>query len=437
MIAVQESGVVPCAVCDDGARISVVAEPRYDPFHLHVAGRGLRNLPGFVFGAGGFGATVIGRADCGEQVRKNGGGRSDGGVGGGVEFANRFGLRMDLQDRGGLRPMQQCEIGGGDVVEFGAEKQDAIGRAKPFAKRGVHANAEIARVVRVVVVDVILPPEGDRDGRAGAFRQRFGLRSGGIGPLRSTAQDQGPLGGLQGLGEGGDCGGRRGGRSKSRRAGLRGVVHGGEDVFGQGQNHGAGTSGLSDGESAVDVFGEAVGALDLGRPFHQWAEEGTVVDLLKHAPIAVFERDLPNETDQRRCVMHGDMKTRAGVCGAGPARDEDDTGLASHLAVGLGHHRGTAFLTTDDVGYVVIVQAVQRSEEAFARHRKHPAHAVKRQPIRQNFAAMSFGHRPAPPFGVPMQFVWRADGYVQRKERALQLEAGVGAEAFGDAVGLI
>ena len=39
-----------------------------------------------------------------------------------------------------------------------------------------------------------------------------------------------------------------------------------------------------------------------------------------------------------------DVEARAGVGGAGAARDEADAGPAGELAIGLGHHGGAAFL---------------------------------------------------------------------------------------------
>ena len=55
------------------------------------------------------------------------------------------------------------------VGEAGAEDQQAIGLGQSFRQRRVHADAQIACIIGVAVVDPILTAESDGDGQAGPY----------------------------------------------------------------------------------------------------------------------------------------------------------------------------------------------------------------------------------------------------------------------------
>ena len=96
--------------------------------------------------------------------------------------------------------------------------------------------------------------------------------------------------------------------------------------------------------------------------------------------------------------MHRHVQARTGIGGAGSARDEEDPGASGQLRIRVRHHRGAALLPADHVLDVVIVKTVQRGEKAFSRHREDPVHPVQRQPVGQDFSAMSCGHVRLPPY---------------------------------------
>jgi hypothetical protein len=290
VVAVEERGVVARAVGEDRVGSGVVAEPEDDLFQLHVAGgscgtcqpRSRRARPARP------GRRHAGRGDATEgraSVRGPRGDREARGIDAGA--AVRIGA--DLHDGGRVCiAVDQGEILRGDVVELRPEQQDRVRLRQAFAEGGVHADAEVAGVVRVVVVHEVLPPEGDGEGRAEALRQ---LAPRGRHPVASQSDPPRRIMGRSASGQ--DAGGladrvpsipARGGAAimdRPWRPPRR------QHILRQGENHGAGASADRQAERPVDVFGEAVRALHLRHPFHQRAEERAVIHLLEHAAVAV------------------------------------------------------------------------------------------------------------------------------------------------------
>ena len=128
--------------------------------------------------------------------------------------------------------------------------------------------------------------------------------------------------------------------------------------------------------------------INLSDPFGDGAKHGTVIHLLKCFTVGEAIVNLPHKQHHRRAVLHRDMHTGAGVGGPRPTGDKAHAGLAGQLAIGLGHHRSATFLAADDIGDAAVIQPVQRREETFARHRKHPFHAQSLQMIAQDFTAV-------------------------------------------------
>ena len=86
------------------------------------------------------------------------------------------------------------------------------------------------------------------------------------------------------------------------------------------------------------------------------------------------------------------MNTDGGVCRAGAAGDKCDSRSSRDLAVGVRHHGGAAFLTTNYGANVVLsVQAIERSEVTFARYAKCHVAAFFTQLIDQYLSAMAHG----------------------------------------------
>src|SRR5690606_23796579 len=110
---------------------------------------------------------------------------------------------------------------------------------------------------------------------------------------------------------------------------------------------------------------DPVGGVDLGGPFRELAEHAPVVELLERLALAVAARDLADEEDHRRGILHRDVEPRARIGRAGPARRHADAGSSGELAVGLGHHRHAALLPADDgLDVVAVGERVEDGEIA-------------------------------------------------------------------------
>ena len=141
-----------------------------------------------------------------------------------------------------------------------------------------------------------------------------------------------------------------------------------------------------------NVFRQPLGLVHLGHPFGEALKHLDVVHLLKRIAVAVIPRHLPDEHDHRRRIVFRYVDAGRRVRRPRPACDEQHPRLARQFPVRLGHDRGTAFLPADDVLDPRLIQPVERGEEAFARHGKHPPHALYLELIDENLAAVTHGH---------------------------------------------
>src|SRR5690606_36997187 len=163
----------------------------------------------------------------------------------------------------------------------------------------------------------------------------------------------------------------------------------GEHVFGQGDDHRAGTAGGGHVEGARDQFGNALDLIDFGDPFGLGAEYRAIVHFLEGFALAHAAFDLAHEEDHGGGVLAGDVHTGHGVGGTGAAGDHADARGAREFAVRVGHHGGAAFLATDRDLDLMIVQAVEHGQVAFARHTEHMAHAMRGELVDQNMTSHS------------------------------------------------
>ncbi len=158
----------------------------------------------------------------------------------------------------------------------------------------------------------------------------------------------------------------------------------GEHVFGQAHDHRTRPSVSGGVERARYDFRHPRRIVDLGRPFGHRAKHGAVVEFLKRFAVGHVACDLAYEHHQRGRILAGDVDAGRGVGGARPAGDETDARAAGRLAHRLRHHRGAALLPAHGNGNVAVVERVDRSEIAFARHAEHVLDAVNAQLIDQN-----------------------------------------------------
>jgi hypothetical protein len=121
--------------------------------------------------------------------------------------------------------------------------------------------------------------------------------------------------------------------------------------------------------------------VDLGDPFRQRREHLAVVDFLERVAPGVLVRDLANEQQHRRAVLHGDVHADRAVAGARPACDHRGGGPAFQFAIGLGHvDRAGLEPAGDQFQFVAdFVQPIERVEKTLAWHLEHVVDALRDQ----------------------------------------------------------
>jgi len=139
----------------------------------------------------------------------------------------------------------------------------------------------------------------------------------------------------------------------------------------------------------ADQLGNPLGLVDLRHPFGERPEHAAEIDLLEGLALDLVARDLADEQDHRRRILHRGVDRDRGVGGARPAGDEADARPARQLAIGLGHVAGAAFLAAGDQpdGVARVVERVEHRQEAFARHAEGEVDAMALQGIDQDLAA--------------------------------------------------
>ena len=189
-----------------------------------------------------------------------------------------------------------------------------------------------------------------------------------------------------------------GSRIHDGRLGAGGIVDGApgdQHVLGQRQHHRPGRPDCATLKRVRDVFGNAVGAIDLRDPFGDAAVHAPVVDFLERLAIAKSLPTWPTNTiigDESCCAVW--MPTAA-LDAPGPRVTNAMPGPAGQLAVRFGHVRRAAFLAADDKPqlFAHIVQASSTGEIAFAGNAKSQIGALSKKVRDQNLAAGAWrGH---------------------------------------------
>ncbi len=276
----------------------------------------------------------------------------------------------------GVGAFQQRVVGGRHFAHAAADQQHEVGLLDRCRQLRVDADADIAGIVRVQMVEQHLAAEGAADrqrpglGDAAHPRHRLGI------PARAAEDDEGPLGLAEQFLQRVELGFAGAGFDRCVRQGGGRLDQAGQHVLGQRDDDRAGAAGGRDRKGAGDEFGDARGIVDLDHPFGDVAEEALVVDFLESLALLGVAGDLADEQDDGNRILHGDVDAGRRIGGAGAAGDEADAGLAGQAALAVGHHRGAAFLAADDGADRRIVQRVEHREIGFARHAEDAIDAV-------------------------------------------------------------
>ena len=162
-----------------------------------------------------------------------------------------------------------------------------------------------------------------------------------------------------------------------------------EHVLGQREHDRPGPSRERERERALEVLGQAVGAIDVPRRLGDAAERARVVDLLPGLAALERPRHVPDEQDQRRRVLlrgvHPDRRLRR----ARAARDEADPRAAGELAVRLRGVRGPLLVAAGDEPDRRVVERVEHGQEALAGQAEREVDPVQLELVDEDAAAVS------------------------------------------------
>src|SRR5690349_21618007 len=139
-------------------------------------------------------------------------------------------------------------------------------------------------------------------------------------------------------------------------------------------------------ESVTEVFGNAIGAVDLCDPLRHRPIHAAVIDFLERFALDDVVPHLTYEQNDRRGILMRGMDAERCVGRARTARDETDARTSRELAVRIGHVRRAAFLAADDEtdGVACVVQRIEYGEIRFAGNTESHVDAVYFQSIDEN-----------------------------------------------------
>ena len=138
-------------------------------------------------------------------------------------------------------------------------------------------------------------------------------------------------------------------------------------------------------KARADVFRQAIGVVHFADPLGEAERPGPehlpVVDLLERLAIALAARDLADEQDHRRRVLERGVHADCRVARARAARHEAQARPTGELALRLRHVARPALVAAGDEADAVamLVEAVERGEEAFARDAEDGGRALRDQ----------------------------------------------------------
>ena len=221
-------------------------------------------------------------------------------------------------------------------------------------------------------------------------------------PAGAAEDGDGALGGGQAGFEGGEEGRGRGragrlGGGRGRRRRRDGAA---QHVLGRGDHHRAGAALDGGGEGAGQHLVDAVGVVDLDRPFGHGSEDGGVVELLEASRPRWGRATWPTI----RIIGAESPAVWTPVAAWGGARaagDHADPRPAGQLAVRRGHVGGRRLVPAgDDVDAVALVpEGVENGEEALAGHAEHVGDAVGEEVLHE---ALGGGHWGAVQYGASL-----------------------------------
>ncbi len=287
-----------------------------------------------------------------------------------------------------LRPRRLDErVGAGrHLAQARADHEQQIRAAHALGELGVDADADVADVMAVAVVEQVLEAERAGDREARAFRERLQVAAGFARPNRASQYRERAFRARE---QASQLFQITGGRTRLHHLVGRDIGHArrlGEHVLGQREHHRPGPSRHRQVKGAAHVLVHAVGALDLRDPLRHRPEHPAIVHLLEALAVGELPGNLADEQDHRRRILLGGVHADRGVGRSGTARDETDPGAPGDLGPRLGHVSSAAVLARNDQAdrFARVVEGIEHREIALAGNAERGVDAVDFQRIDEN-----------------------------------------------------
>ena len=177
--------------------------------------------------------------------------------------------------------------------------------------------------------------------------------------------------------------------NRDERSRVRHIDHITLHVFRNGNGNGAGATRGGHMEGLADQFGYPVGVIDLDDLLTDRAIEFVIIHFLEGFAIFLITRDLTDENDHRRRILHRRMNTDRAIACAGAPRHHRDARLSGELAVGFRHIGGTAFLAASDCLNLVlcVVQCIDNRKITLSRNAENRVDTVDAKLVDQYLPA--------------------------------------------------
>ncbi len=162
-------------------------------------------------------------------------------------------------------------------------------------------------------------------------------------------------------------------------------------VFGDVDEHGAGTAGLRDLECFADGGGDVFGAGDEVVVLGDGQGDAGDVDLLKRVGAEDFAADLACDRHNGNAIEHGGGNAGDEIGGAGAGGGDTDADFTGGTGVAVGHVRGALLVADENVMDGELAQGVVGGEDGSARVAEDFVHAFAGESGPNDFSSGELG----------------------------------------------
>jgi hypothetical protein len=283
-----------------------------------------------------------------------------------------------------LRNVEQRIAACRRFAEARAECEQHVRILDALRERRIDAEAHIARIVRMLVVERVLKAECEADGQLPVFDERAQVLACLRRPATAACDHHRLFRAFQQGTQTFDLLRRRR-RSHALIRGRRGhrLTCLAQHVFRQRQHDGTRPARCRRMERVAHVLGNATRVVDLRDPLRHLPEHASIVDFLERLAIEMLACALADQQDHRRGVLKRRVHADRCMRRARAARDDRHAGTARQLADGFSHVGSRRLVTAHDRlnSRGLVVQRIEHRQKTFAGHAEHALDAMRQQRV--------------------------------------------------------